>query len=326
MRTRAVAVASERSNAIGSVELECTPLGLIIVYHGVGAFQEGYAPGALTSGTRVVVPWASVKESSLEGDRLFLHVDEALTPHHRLVLAGFSVGDPPDANEVARQRLLVRIGTGAAMVIAALFAGLTARPRRGRSWGAASPCSSAFSPPARCSASGSPPSTSSASDSVARRRTACVSGSRRNCRAYVPSLARSLRPDAPDRRHLPALAGTAVVPGALAAFDYRGGHHDVGGVARCRTHGGLGVARASTGSARARGTRDAASQPEFRGTGGAGRRRKAGRGGRRKSARGRAATHRAWRRRRRAPRPRCSPDRAPASGAIRSSGKRASRG
>lgn len=125
MRTRAVAVASERSNAIGAVELECTPLGLSIVHHGVGAFQEGYAPGALTMGTRVLVPWEGVREASFEGDRLFLHLDEALTPHNRLVLAGFSIGDPPDPAEQQRQRLILRIGTGVAMVVAALLVALT---------------------------------------------------------------------------------------------------------------------------------------------------------------------------------------------------------
>jgi hypothetical protein len=48
MRVRAVAAASERSNAVGSVELECTPHGLVIVYLGLGSFSEGYTPGALT--------------------------------------------------------------------------------------------------------------------------------------------------------------------------------------------------------------------------------------------------------------------------------------
>ena len=52
MKVRAVAIASERSNAIGALELECTPHGLVIVNLGIGSFTEGYAPGALTSGTK----------------------------------------------------------------------------------------------------------------------------------------------------------------------------------------------------------------------------------------------------------------------------------
>src|SRR5438477_12193898 len=109
MRTRAIAVPSDRSNAVGQVELECTPLGLLIVHHGVGSFQDGYAPAALTTGTRIVVPWPSVREASFEGDRLLLTVDEALTPHNRLLLAGFSTGDPPDPHERRKRRLSVRL-------------------------------------------------------------------------------------------------------------------------------------------------------------------------------------------------------------------------
>jgi hypothetical protein len=125
MRTRAVAVASERSLAVGQVELECLPEALIVVYRGVGAFRKGYAPGALTTGTRIEVPWNSVREASFEGDRLFLQVDEAITPHHRLLLAGFSAGDPPDPSELRKQRLLLRIGTGVAMLVGGLLAAVT---------------------------------------------------------------------------------------------------------------------------------------------------------------------------------------------------------
>jgi hypothetical protein len=125
MRTRAIAVASEHSDAVGTVELECTPLALVIVYRGVGAFQKGYAPGALTTGTRVEVPWNAVREASFEGDRLFLHVDEATTPYRRLLLGGFSTGDPPDPRELRRQRLLVRIGTAVAMLVGGLLAAVT---------------------------------------------------------------------------------------------------------------------------------------------------------------------------------------------------------
>ncbi len=93
MKVRATAVAAERANAIGSVELECTPHGLSVAYLGVGAFSEGYAPGALTMGTRITVPWAKVQEARVEGDQLFFAFDPELTPHHRMVLTAFSTGD-----------------------------------------------------------------------------------------------------------------------------------------------------------------------------------------------------------------------------------------
>ena len=72
MKVRAVAVASDRSNAIGTVELECTPHGLVLVHLGVGSFSEDYAPAALTTGTRVLVPWAAIDHADVEGERLFL--------------------------------------------------------------------------------------------------------------------------------------------------------------------------------------------------------------------------------------------------------------
>jgi hypothetical protein len=126
MRTRAVAIASDRSNAVGSVELECTPLGLLIVYQGVGAFQKGYAPGALTAGTEVMVPWAAVREAAVEGNRLALTVDEKLTPHNRLLLSAFTTGDPPSPRERRRQRLVVRTGTVAGMLVGGVLVAMTA--------------------------------------------------------------------------------------------------------------------------------------------------------------------------------------------------------
>ncbi len=93
MKFRAIAVASERTDntgrAVGTVELECTPEGLSVVYSGVGSFNEGYAPGPLTTGTSVLAPWSQVLEAQFEGERLFLSLDPALSPHHRLLLSTF---------------------------------------------------------------------------------------------------------------------------------------------------------------------------------------------------------------------------------------------
>lgn len=117
MKVRAVAVASERSNAIGTVELECTPHGLSLVHLGVGSFSEDYAPGALTSGTRVLVPWSAVDEARIEGERLFLSFDPALSPHHRLLLGSFSAGRSAEPATIKRQRAIVRAASGAAALV-----------------------------------------------------------------------------------------------------------------------------------------------------------------------------------------------------------------
>ena len=117
MKVRAVAVASERSNAVGMLELECTPHGLSLVHLGVGSFSEAYAPAALTSGTRVLVPWAAVEQAVIETDRLFLSFDSALSPHHRLLLANFSSGRSVAPEALQRQRLVLRAGAAAAALI-----------------------------------------------------------------------------------------------------------------------------------------------------------------------------------------------------------------
>src|SRR5688572_2730975 len=128
MKVRAVAVASERSNAIGTVELECTPHGLSLVHLGVGAFSEDYAPAALTSGTRVLVPWSAVDEAQIEGERLFLTFDPALSPHHRLLLGSFSAGRTAEPGTIKRQRAVVRAAAfAAALVVGLVGAELAAR-------------------------------------------------------------------------------------------------------------------------------------------------------------------------------------------------------
>ncbi len=117
MRVRATACATARSNAVGAVELECTPHGLVLGFFGVGSFSDGYAPGALTTGTQVVVPWSGVQQARLEGEQLFLQLEAEGLPHDRLTLTRFSTGDPLHPIELRRQRLLLRLAAlGAALV------------------------------------------------------------------------------------------------------------------------------------------------------------------------------------------------------------------
>jgi hypothetical protein len=134
VKVRAIAVATERSNAVGMVELECTPHGLSIAYLGVASFSEGYAPGAVTSGTRILVPWSAVREARLEGEQVFLALDPAATPHHRVVLVNFSTGDAIHHREAHRQRLIVRaaaLGLGAVTVAFVAVALPRLAPRAG---------------------------------------------------------------------------------------------------------------------------------------------------------------------------------------------------
>lgn len=123
-----MAKSSERSNAAGAVELECAEPGLLLGYRGVFALSDGYIPGAVATGSDLLVPWTSVTQSALEGEELFLEVDASLTPLNRLCLTGFSAGEeqlPPD--ESRRRRLVVRIASGGLAFTAALAAFAGAR-------------------------------------------------------------------------------------------------------------------------------------------------------------------------------------------------------
>lgn len=128
MRFRATAKSSERSNAAGAVELECTEHGLWLGYRGVFALNDGYVPGAVATGSDLTVPWSSVLHTALEGDELFLEVDVSVTPLNRLCLTAFSAGEeqlPPE--ESRRRRLVVRIASAGLALTAALAAFAGAR-------------------------------------------------------------------------------------------------------------------------------------------------------------------------------------------------------
>src|SRR4051812_1210950 len=122
MRFRAIAMASERSNAVGTVELECAPAGLSLVYLGVGAFADGYIPINQAKNEQLFVPWQQLAEASLDGEQLFLALNPALSPLNRLCLVNFSTGNSAHHHRLYRRRLLVRLATVGAAVSGALIA------------------------------------------------------------------------------------------------------------------------------------------------------------------------------------------------------------
>lgn len=123
MRFRATAKTSERSNAAGVLELECSEQGLRLGYCGVFAQSEGYVPSAVASGTELLVPWPSVLSVALEGEELLLEIAAALTPLNRLCLVDFRVVEEPlPFPHAHRRRTIVRV----ASVGLALSAGLAA--------------------------------------------------------------------------------------------------------------------------------------------------------------------------------------------------------
>jgi len=122
MRFRAIAMASERGNAVGTIELECEPVGLSLVYLEATMFAEGYAPTTQTVNEKLLVPWPQLLEASVDGEQVFLALDPKLGPLNRLCLVNFSTGNKAHHHQLYRRRLLVRLATVGAALSGALIA------------------------------------------------------------------------------------------------------------------------------------------------------------------------------------------------------------
>ncbi|MCU0693665.1 MAG: hypothetical protein MUF54_19935, partial [Polyangiaceae bacterium] len=86
---RAVAVAHEYANAVGTVELSCTAQGLQLQFVRISAFTDGYVPYPMTSSLRTTVPYQQVARVTIDGDGLVhLVLDPSSTPYSKLALAG----------------------------------------------------------------------------------------------------------------------------------------------------------------------------------------------------------------------------------------------
>lgn len=88
---RAIAVAHEHSNAVGTVDLSCTAAGLVVQFVRISAYTDGYVPYPSTSSERIVVPYEKVARVQVDDDGLVhLDLDPTCTPYNRLVLAGLA--------------------------------------------------------------------------------------------------------------------------------------------------------------------------------------------------------------------------------------------
>src|SRR5262249_16907147 len=83
---RGVAVATDRSNGIGTIELTCLPEGLEIHFVSMAPHALGYAPSPPVTKSRVLVPYAKVQDVERDGAVLRLEVDPIYTPFNRLAL------------------------------------------------------------------------------------------------------------------------------------------------------------------------------------------------------------------------------------------------
>lgn len=127
MRVRCTATADYRCNAVGDLELECTPEGLCIALRGVSSYREGYAPGPPVHAKDVCVPWPGVYATRLGERHLQLSLDARsfsgaegaptrYLPLNRFLLGEFSEHVPEGASSFLRSRGLPVALAGAGLL------------------------------------------------------------------------------------------------------------------------------------------------------------------------------------------------------------------
>lgn len=138
MRVRATATGDSHSNAIGQVELSCTPGGLSLGLYGVGAYSEGYATGALTNGTRFTVPYSGIQAVRAYGEFVQMDLEAPGLPHDRLTLSRFTAGPGVPPLELRKRRLILQFTALSVAAIATLAGTILAPVHESQilAWGA----------------------------------------------------------------------------------------------------------------------------------------------------------------------------------------------
>jgi hypothetical protein len=138
MRVRATATGGSQSNAIGQVELSCTPGGLTLGLYGVGAYSEGYATGALTNGTRFTVPYSGIRSVRVHGEFVQLELEAPGLPHDRLTLSRFTAGPGVPPLELRKRRLILQFTALSVAALATLAGTILAPVKESQllAWGA----------------------------------------------------------------------------------------------------------------------------------------------------------------------------------------------
>jgi hypothetical protein len=106
MRVRCRALPDARSNAVGSLELECRQLGLIVSFVEVLSYREGEPSGERSESTRLCIPWPRVRAARIGSEHLRLAFDERFTPRNRFYLSRFELADQGSGNEPGGERRL----------------------------------------------------------------------------------------------------------------------------------------------------------------------------------------------------------------------------
>lgn len=119
---RAIALATETSHVIGTVELAATPFGLALTFVRASGFAAAYAPTPPAKNRGIVVPWDQVTEASDDGEALRIRIDSPRVPHHRIILTHVSRDRGFDHTSVAKRRVRgeLLVAGGAAVAVGAV--------------------------------------------------------------------------------------------------------------------------------------------------------------------------------------------------------------
>ena len=134
MRVRAIAIASEHANTVGTVELECTAAGLEVTYVDAARVGADGATVAFTINQRMIIDWSQVLQARPLGSANLLELDLPHAGAQRCLLVHFTTGNEVTLQVVQQRRLLLRLWImGIAVVLASGIA--LAAPRMSPSIG-----------------------------------------------------------------------------------------------------------------------------------------------------------------------------------------------
>jgi hypothetical protein len=117
---RAIAIATDTSDVVGTLDLVCEEGGLWLHFVRASAHAADYIPSLALRGQRLLVPYEAIREVHDDGETMRLVLAAAKLPHRRLILTHFTRDLRQDAASIHRRR---RRAQAAVAVASALLAG-----------------------------------------------------------------------------------------------------------------------------------------------------------------------------------------------------------
>lgn len=134
VKVRAIAIASQRSNLIGAVDLTTSAEGLALTYVDAAHVGPDTVPVAFERNAERLVPWEQVIDARLLGNTLYLELTAGHGVIQRLLLVHFSFGEEQTPRELKQRRLLLRafiISLGLMAIVIAAISGPRLNPSSG---------------------------------------------------------------------------------------------------------------------------------------------------------------------------------------------------